>query len=722
MPFQSRIAVFLAPLAVLATAGLVAACGSSGDNSATGASSDAGSDAKPAQNAGTDGGSFGDGGFGGGGTVTSITIDPPTATIDSMNSLPATQGFTVIGHLSTGGTETLAATWSASNLQVGAIDGTGKYTANGSAGGVVTVTAASNGSQATAQLTVRLHLSENPGNVGPAAQGQLTGAVTPDPTVVWAYPYNGTVFPRGLGAPTLMWMNGAATDAYFVHLTSPTFEYKSFVTSPLPSQVNIDSMVWQKFVDSTAGNATFTMSRFDGTKATVVAKHTWTIAPASMRGTIYYWANNLGRVMRIKPGALMPDDFANQAPLVGPNVYPQSSCLMTCHTVSADGSTIVSGGGAFGGSFDLITGQPKHSLGGVWGGSTSAGSPAESDGQVIQWMDSALSPDGKYMLTNSMALALNTASSPPTTGGFNGMYDTTSGAKVASGVLDTLFTAMPAFAPNGSLVAYVDSGDPGTWTGGWNNPPPGGLRLVDFLETGTPMSSNPRDLVPAGADVTKRIGWPTVSPDAKLVIYQRGASADTRGGDADLYASTALAANQEVRLSALDGDTYPFAAGMRDLSLNYEPTMAPVAAGGYFWVVFTSRRTYGNILTDQAFPDTTHGGTKQLWVAAIDLNPAPGKDPSHPAFRLPGQAVDSVNMRGFWALDPCKGDGLGCASGTECCGGYCDASGDSGAAVCKSAQTTCSMNGDRCTQTSDCCDAAMGVTCINRVCSEPAPK
>ena len=54
-------------------------------------------------------------------------------------------------------------------------------------------------------------------------------------------------------------------------------------------------------------------------------KQAWTVAPASMRGTIYYWSNNLGRVLRIKPGAAMPDDFANQAPLNDPTQYTQSA-------------------------------------------------------------------------------------------------------------------------------------------------------------------------------------------------------------------------------------------------------------------------------------------------------------------------------------------------------------------------------------------------------------
>ena len=64
----------------------------------------------------------------------------------------------------------------------------------------------------------------------------------------------------------------------------------------------------------------------------------WTIAPASMRGTIYYWSNNLGRVLRIKPGAVAPENFlaTGNAP---------AGCT-TCHAVSANGSTLIIGGDA----------------------------------------------------------------------------------------------------------------------------------------------------------------------------------------------------------------------------------------------------------------------------------------------------------------------------------------------------------------------------------------
>jgi hypothetical protein len=222
------------------------------------------------------------------------------------------------------------------------------------------------------------------------------------------------------------------------------------------------------------------------------------------------------------------------------------------------------------------------------------------------------------------------------------------------------------------------------------------------------MFGAPQTMVAVGTSTL--ITWPTVSPDGQWIVYSRANSADTRQGNGDLYIASATTPNQEQRLAALDGDGYPFAAGARDLHYNFEPSFAPVAAGGYFWVVFTSRRTYGNVLTG----DKTV--VKQLWVAAVDQSPTSGKDPSHPPFHLTGQA-QNLAMRGYWSLPPCKSDGSTCASGTDCCGGFCNAGG-----TCMSTGSGCSQDGDKCDTNADCCDAALGVTCINHVCSEAPPK
>jgi hypothetical protein len=201
-----------------------------------------------------------------------------------------------------------------------------------------------------------------------------------------------------------------------------------------------------------------------------------------------------------------------------------------------------------------------------------------------------------------------------------------------------------------------------------------------------------------------------VSPDSSWVVYAHS-NLDSRYGPGDLYLSSATTPGTEVRLDALDGTAYNFGAGSRDRDLNYEPTFMPVAAGGYFWVVFTSRRTLGNQLTG----DTTQ--VKQLWVAAVDLQPTPGVDPSHPAFWVPGQSLENLNMRGFWALDPCLDDGKACGQGSQCCSQTCNASGTCG----QPAGQTCQPVGATCATASDCCYFKEGFLCINSHCTESKP-
>lgn len=179
-----------------------------------------------------------------------------------------------------------------------------------------------------------------------------------------------------------------------------------------------------------------------------------------------------------------------------------------------------------------------------------------------------------------------------------------------------------------------------------------------------------------------------------------GCTNNNEGTHAELW-WTDVATKKSARLDKLNGLGYlplhptyasesSTAPSTADPGFNYEPTVLPQTSGGYAWVVFTSRRRYGNIATinpywsDPRFQTIDRQPTtKKLWVAAIDLNAPPGTDPSHPAFYLSGQELLAGNSRGYWVLDACKPAGPPTAA-------------------------------NLCTDTLDCCDAPAGspaVTC-----------
>ena len=249
------------------------------------------------------------------------------------------------------------------------------------------------------------------------------------------------------------------------------------------------------------------------------------------------------------------------------------------------------------------------------------------------------------------------------------MYTTADGMPVANSGLTASRSRSRAWSPDGT-ASLRRRRRPDRLVRGWNVPPPGDLKVYAVRRDAEPDGSARADARATGGDrrPAHRLAdasRPTASGSSTRARRRRHAHTATATSTSPAPSTP----NQEVRLAKLDGDGYPFAAGARDLSWNFEPSFAPVAAGGYFWVVFTSRRTYGNIAHRRAETRSV----KQLWVAAIDQNPKPGVDPSHPAFHLTGQDESNLAMRGFWSLPPCAQDGQGCASGTDCCGGYCAA-------------------------------------------------
>ena len=618
----------------------------------------------------------------------SLAVTPATGTIVATNGNGVQEQLTATGTYSDGSTGDLTtqAVWTRNQAGIGSISSSGVFSANGNLGGTETITATFGSFSGTATLVVKLKFIENPGFVATPVQSSLQATTTPDATVKWAYPYDATVFPRGINETTLMWLGGNVDDDYYVHLTAPTFELQSFSQAP-SAQFDFTVTDWQSFLDSTSGPAELTVARWDGTQATTLCDLHWTIGNGSMRGTIYYAAYQViggvqtGDVVRIDPGSAAYTDFLGT-----------SFACPSCHTVSASGNELVMNAGTWpqmtSYDYDL-----KASSSAFFGFPASAG--------ASQWGLSAVSPDGTVVVENFAPLY-------GPIGVQTGAFDSTTGVALSTTGLEGQPLWMPTFSPDGLLLAYV-------------HPTTHDLRAYDW-DPVAKQASNDRLIAASSLNpASPQIQYPTVSPDHQWIVYQRGTALGSLGVPGDLFVASVANPGTEMGLGALDGASYPFAAGARDLHLNYEPTFAPVAAGGYFWLVFHSRRTYGNKLTQPAYV-AKGNGVKQLWVAAFDQVPVAGTDPSHAAFYLGGQSPITLNTRGYWALSPCEPNGQACQSGTDCCGGYCDTPGDGGSPVCENAPTGgCAQNGDKCAQTADCCNAGTGVTCINSVSSGPPP-
>jgi hypothetical protein len=233
-------------------------------------------------------------------------------------------------------------------------------------------------------------------------------------------------------------------------------------------------------------------------------------------------------------------------------------------------------------------------------------------------------------------------------------------------------------------------------------------------------------------------------PDSKGLVYHEGTGFDTYapGSKANLRL-VELATKKVRRLWAAngqrpDGTSYLPYGALDEGDMNFEPTVLPVPVGGYYWVFFTSRRAYGSTIAPRGglVPggDELYGWEQQpsprkkLWVAAIDLDYAErgdDEDPSHPAFYVTGQELYAGNMRAFAALEPCLPS---CASGAECCAGFCRQTGvdanNEPVLACVPAPEACSYEDETCSTAGDCCDpgdGGPGLVCINRRCARRRP-
>lgn len=554
----------------------------------------------------------------------------------------------------------------------------GGTTTGGSGGGMAEETACSAcvdaGGMCTNGVCV---IVDNAGKLDANTQSLLEKGGSADANFKFLYPYDKTLFARGLLPPTLQF-GGTGADSMYVRITGSSYDYTGWYGGSAPARIALPASAWTAMTLAAQPKEALKVevTKLSGGKATGPVAETWTVAQGSLKGTVYYetYASPLAggplsvAIMKLSPGDLQPTVL-------------KSGCGNTCHTASADGSTLVSATGFLlnSVSYDLKKGaatmvvQPNQSF--TYGG---------------------LYPDGSFLMSSTNYRAWLGAPSR--------LWDPKTGATLPNASWDSKVTngGTPAFSPDGKHIVFnhEDTGMGHT------------LATMAF-DNATKTFSGLKDIA-TSAD--RFLGWPAFTPDAKRVVYQAGTKETFETNDGafgDLFIVNPISKNIQ-RLDKLNGyannKSYLPA---NDPDLSFAPTIMPIAVGGYFWVIFTSHRSYGNTLGSL----DNMGTNGKLWVAALDIDASDGIDPSHPAFYLEGQELEANNLRGFWVLNPCKENGKGCTSGDECCGGYCYEV--DGKVQCQPKPNGCSQELEKCNVAADCCDP--GAECINGFCAVPAP-
>ena len=722
----------------------------------------------------------GTGGDGGGGVTKVLDVQPGVG--QTLNITLGQMSPTVTYSATLDG-QPAAANWSVDRPDVGtiaagpSIDAT--FVPTGTTAGLVTVTVKAGGQTVKRQIVVALSASQNGANtnipsekqqvpttageltagggvggvggegLGPAVTDQATLTALDNPTnngatqnLAVLYPYDKTVWPRGLLAPLLMW-NWTPGDADAIKIeiksTGGSFTYKGtfgrpavlgttgrkFIRHPIPQDI------WDLASNSAGGandKLVVSITLAKGGVGYGPISQTWTIAAARPAGIIYY--NSYGTQLRQNSGeasfnggpefgaAVLSIKAGDTKPSVvaGTTTPGSNSGCRVCHVVAASGNKLIVQQGnnyARTSAYDLKNNNAETVLTGYDG--------------TYGW--ASLNSDASLAFTNKADLAANAPQSrlynfPPTS--------TT--AITVNGIPTDLQAGSPSFSPDNQHMAFEFMGGTiGTATGN-------GTQLVSLdYASATKTFSNLRVLATMTGGM--RAGFPSFLPtNNELVFHYQTVNSNHRyntwhGAQAQIWRSD-LATGKAVVLSALNGlgpdgkTSYLPTIGTNhgsDTTLNYEPVVAPIAAGGYAWVIFTSRRLYGNLATTdpwQSDPRNYDAGQynnvtcKKLWVAALDLNAPAGTDSSHPAFYLPAQELVAGNARGFWVLDPCRPDGATCQTGDQCCNGFCNpnGSGDTATNICASGSTNqCSGLQERCSTKADCCDPTN--QCINNFCA-----
>ncbi len=224
-----------------------------------------------------------------------------------------------------------------------------------------------------------------------------------------------------------------------------------------PGQARVPQEAWERVTASNSKEPLeLSISRWDAASETAYASASvsFTIAPESLRGAIYYWmASGIGQdregsITRIQPGTGSMPEKLNEGKCMG------------CHSVSADGSTLVA-------TVEDPSAPSEAPYAAAYGKTRAWASFSLPDGDLIKQTtksggNSALTPDGKYVVFGAQSNLVEGERVPGSK--FISLGVTKTGDVIADSGLDDMVPEeegmgfmMPAFSPNGKMLALVEA-------------------------------------------------------------------------------------------------------------------------------------------------------------------------------------------------------------------------------------------------------------------------
>ncbi len=607
--------------------------------------------------------------------LVSIALDPADPSLVAGPGAPPSVTFRVTGRQRDGRARevTQYRRFSLDNAALGALDpDTGAFTGTGVGGSTRVRVALVDGSALTAETTLTVTarhrvLADGVSDADRARVDDARPSGAPAETPLVDYPLQGAVLPENVYPPLVQWTPRRATsdrgELVRVRLSRPHAVVEAYLRAGAAGFTRSwrpPRDAWRALAgsDLTAPITLTVASLADGVLRESEARVFRTV-DAVIAGSVYYWSPPASRLRRIDVDEARRVDFLPD---------PGDRCI-GCHAVSRDGRQLagfLEGAGETLALYDLtrdLTARPV---------------PVAARVPYSVRRCTSFNPDGSRLVSGDCG-------ANPSSNAFT-LIDGRSGAPVSpTGSPGNGFD--PEWSPDGSFIAFTTRADALAAT-----PVTPGDRFGAAVTLHTPVASQPN----------LRVDWhPTWTPDSRWIAFQRGESRRTAMGRGSLW-MIAREGGAPVRL-----DRANFGAAGEG---SFRPVFSPFDSGGYFWLLFTTDRAYGNAWAGVR-------NQKQIWVAAVRNRPDGRADPSEVPYYLDGQEAATA-LSPYWAPAPCRDNSASCSTGADCCSGVCepDSAGDN---VCARPRATCVARGGRCGGSGDCC---MGLVCTDaHLCDLPPP-